>query len=301
MAPIPPLETILFRSERLTIGRFHAAPDHPDFHDSGPIHNSVFVFPRTAVRIQHLGSEPFVADPNLVTYYNRGQEYRRTAVDSRGDHCEWFAVEPAALAAAVDRFERRRRPERPFAFREAPSDAKAYLLQRLVVRHLGEETAPDRLLVEESVERILERLMNVAYRRGSARDEPAARPARRHWVGEVSQAICERLDENLSLHDLARRCGVSAFYLCRAFRAETGDTIHRHRTRLRLRSALEWVTEDRGDLTDIALSFGFSSHSHFTDSFRREFGIPPSRLRREGAAALARRLRSQLEPSTLPG
>lgn len=61
------------------------------------------------------------------------------------------------------------------------------------------------------------------------------------------------------------------------------------------------MTEDRGDLTDIALSFGFSSHSHFTDSFRREFGIPPSRLRREGAAALARRLRSQLEPSTLPG
>ncbi|MFH1680297.1 MAG: helix-turn-helix domain-containing protein [Candidatus Eisenbacteria bacterium] len=38
--------------------------------------------------------------------------------------------------------------------------------------------------------------------------------------------------------------------------------------------------------TDLALDVGFASHSHFTDAFRREFGVSPSDLRR--SATLAR-------------
>ncbi|MBA2354428.1 MAG: helix-turn-helix transcriptional regulator, partial [Acidobacteria bacterium] len=45
----------------------------------------------------------------------------------------------------------------------------------------------------------------------------------------------------------------------------------------------------RGDLTDIALGLGYSSHSHFTASFTRAFGVPPSawqRLSRQAGDAL---------------
>jgi AraC-like DNA-binding protein len=34
-----------------------------------------------------------------------------------------------------------------------------------------------------------------------------------------------------------------------------------------------------GELIDIALDLGFSSHSHFTDIFRRTFGNTPSAVR----------------------
>jgi AraC-like DNA-binding protein len=49
---------------------------------------------------------------------------------------------------------------------------------------------------------------------------------------------------------------------------------------LRLRASLERVAEQRADLTSIALDLGFSSHSHFTDVFRREFGKTPSEFRK---------------------
>ena len=48
--------------------------------------------------------------------------------------------------------------------------------------------------------------------------------------------------------------------------------IHRYLNRLRLRTALEYLGDSMADLSDTALSLGFSSHSHFTESFRREFG-----------------------------
>jgi AraC family transcriptional regulator len=93
------------------------------------------------------------------------------------------------------------------------------------------------------------------------------------------------------------------FHLARVFKARTGFSLHAYRTQLRLRAALERVAPRHGagpalrlrsgqaprrgsghggrdvDLIDIALDLGFSSHSHFTEAFRRNFGTTPSAVR----------------------
>jgi AraC-like DNA-binding protein len=58
----------------------------------------------------------------------------------------------------------------------------------------------------------------------------------------------------------------------------TGETIHRRLMRVRLRVALFELQRGSRQLSQIALSNGFSSHSHFTSSFRAEFGCVPSTL-----------------------
>lgn len=63
----PPFDRILFRSDLLTIGSFRARPDHPRFHDSGPIRRHVFVFPRTRVLIRHEGCSAFATDTRVRT------------------------------------------------------------------------------------------------------------------------------------------------------------------------------------------------------------------------------------------
>ena len=85
-----------------------------------------------------------------------------------------------------------------------------------------------------------------------------------------------RFRDDLSLPDIARTVGCSAFHLCRAFKAETGWPLHRFRGQVRLRVALEELSSRRGDLTALALDLGYSSHSHFTAAFKRAFGVPPS-------------------------
>ena len=73
--------------------------------------------------------------------------------------------------------------------------------------------------------------------------------------------------------------GLSPFHAARLFRRYTGSSIHAYRDQLRVRAALPEIVAGRR-LDDLALKLGFASHSHFTDRFRRTFGVPPSAIRR---------------------
>ena len=44
-----------------------------------------------------IGTGTYSGNPATVTFYNRGQHYRRFAVSPDGDRGEWFAVAPAAI------------------------------------------------------------------------------------------------------------------------------------------------------------------------------------------------------------
>ena len=82
-----------------------------------------------------------------------------------------------------------------------------------------------------------------------------------------------------SLGELARTLHTSPFHLARVFRAETGFTLAGYRQALRLRAALERLPGNDRDLSALALELGFSSHSHFTATFTREYGVPPSAVK----------------------
>jgi hypothetical protein len=141
----------MFESSSVVVGAFRCPDWHPLFGDSGPIENHIFVFPRRTVQLCHEGSQPFVADPGVVTFYDRGQRYRRSAVDP-ADECEWFAVAPEILIDAVRAFDPAvdERPERPFLYERGPGDPRVYLGQRTLFAALQPgRRPPDRLQVEE--------------------------------------------------------------------------------------------------------------------------------------------------------
>lgn len=104
--------------------------------------------------------------------------------------------------------------------------------------------------------------------------------ARRPYVEDAKALLQTRFRERLSLEDIARALYVSTFHLCRLFKQETGMPIHRYLNQLRLRAALEPVIAGTTDLNSLALELGFSSHSHFTAAFRKEFGMSPREVRK---------------------
>ena len=276
------LDVVVFASPVVRVGRWRCPADHPAFTDSGPASEALFVFPREGVWIQHEGGEPFVADANTVTYYNKGQCYTRRMLSRRGDQCEWFAVSPEAIAdtlaahdpAVIDR------PDVPFQFTHGPSDPDSYLRQRMVFQHVSRERNADRLFVEEAVLSVLGDVTGLAYQRHGLKRP--ARPRQRRDVDLVESArdvIAHRFKDNLSLSDIASEVDSSVFHLARVFKARTGFSLHAYRNQLRLRAALERLAEPGVDLIDIALDLGFSSHSHFTETFRRCFGKTPSVVR----------------------
>jgi AraC-like DNA-binding protein len=297
--PGPPVDVELARLERVAVGRFRCPVDHPSFADSGPIRGTLIVFPRVPVWIQHAGGPALVADANVAMLYNNGQEYRRTAISHEGDRCEWFSFEPelVAEALAVREPAALERRERPFRQVRVAVDATTYALQRALFDAATNGAAPsspplDPLWMEETALQVLGRVVAglPPPSPGSARWSPASRARTRDehagLVAELQHLLGTRLDARWSLGDLGRTLGRSPFHLGRVFARATGTTLHAYRHQLRLRAALERIS-DGVDLTTVALDLGFSSHSHFTSAFTRAFGGPPSGFR------LARRRRSQ--------
>lgn len=271
---VEPPDHLIFASPLARIGAFRCPPDHARFADSGPIRERCcFVFPRTAVEIRHERRPPFVANPNVITFYNRGQHYQRRAVSQRGDEADWFAVDPALAAELL----RERRPElparedAPFPFVRGFSGAGAYLEQRTIFELAASGARLATAGIEEAVLLLLERVL--AGGRFPQDEAPRTAGREAEWI------LSRHWERNLSLGELAAATGVSVFQLCRSFRRATGTTIHRYLQELRVRATLERVAEGREALTEIALDAGFSSHSHFTRCFREEFGATPSAVR----------------------
>jgi AraC-like DNA-binding protein len=276
------VDHIVFRSPILAMATFRCPAEDPLFRDSGPIRNAIFVFPRTSVRIQHEGQPSFVASPNLVTFYNAGQTYRRIPLAPEGDECDWYWIEPRTLSQVLARRDPASADSaRPFRFAWGPSDPKTYLGQRRAFLHAATSPEPDRLYLEETMIGILDRIVASALRSQTERER--ARPGRRRRHTALAEAakrlLTLRATDPLDLTQLAGALGCSPFHLCHVFRSQTGFTLSGYQHQIRLRRALERVADPGARLTDLAHELGYASHSHFTFFFRRAFGMTPSAFR----------------------
>jgi AraC-like DNA-binding protein len=273
---------LLFESALVRIGSFRCPIGHPSFPDSGPTQTFCFVFPRTAVWIEHAGSKPFVADANVIPLYNRAHPYRRRAISPHGDRTDWFGVVPELLREALACHDpaAANEPDVPFRFGFGPSTPRLYAWQRAVFEVVA-RGRPDDWFVEESVAGILSAVLRGLYGDASVR---LASPRRQREVVEDARArLALTYSSNESLSQLAAAAGVSVFHLCRIFRRLAGTTLHRYRSQLRMHDALERLCDPGADILSVAMQLGYSGHSHFTAAFRSAFGCSPSEWR--GASA----------------
>ena len=97
-------------------------------------------------------------------------------------------------------------------------------------------------------------------------------------MNQIIQYIEEHLEEPLTVKQLADIAGYSEYHFVRVFKNHTTQTVKEYICRRRLfRSCDDIFAGDR--LIDVAIKYGWSSHSAFSKSFHREFGFSPSLLR----------------------
>ena len=94
----------------------------------------------------------------------------------------------------------------------------------------------------------------------------------------------ERLDQPLSVEDLAHQSNMSPRNFARAFAAETGVTPAKAVERLRLETAREQVENSAEPIDQIAQASGFGDPERMRRAFLRAFGQPPQALRRAARA-----------------
>jgi AraC family transcriptional regulator len=93
----------------------------------------------------------------------------------------------------------------------------------------------------------------------------------------VCDYIEANIGANITLNELATLVEISPRQLLRAFRQSMGLPPHQYVIRSRIIRAKQMLQEGKHPLSEIALSLGFSSQSHFSASFKKHTGRSPRR------------------------
>ncbi len=100
------------------------------------------------------------------------------------------------------------------------------------------------------------------------------------------QNLLDYLERNyaydISLGELAeRRYFVSSSHLSRLFKAYTGQPFVKYLIGLRMEKAKNFLECSQMEISDIAACVGYNDPSHFTQTFRRTYGMSPKEYRRQ--------------------
>jgi len=285
-APEQSLNQTLFRSELVEIGLFDCPRDHPRFHDSGPISHYLLVFPRQAVRIRHSGHREVVANSQVITLYNKGQEYRREGLSHYGDQSIWLGFRKPEVIEALHAAGRAHSAleKAPFVWTHAHCEPDTYLLHRQLSRSLLSSRDSDFLAIPETAMQLLQRAVcgtgqqKVICRQTAV--SPGTRERHRKLVDRCEALLSTRYEQVLTLESMASELATTPFHLSRVFSRRTGKSIHQYLLQMRLRAAMDrMISSPRDRLTDIGLEVGFATPSHFSQSFRKNFGVSPRQFR----------------------
>jgi len=98
------------------------------------------------------------------------------------------------------------------------------------------------------------------------------------WLDKVESVVAAHASPPRSI-DLARRFGVSAPWLARAYRRWRGEGLAGALRRRRVETAALMLETEPAGLADVAIAAGFCDQSHMTRAFRRQIGRTPAALR----------------------
>jgi AraC-like DNA-binding protein len=208
-------------------------------------------------------------DPTLAYCMSPGEEQRYDHPHDGGDVCTSLALDVDLLASLWGGD-----PQLPSG--SAPISSAIDVEHRLLLSEL--RRSPDRHASVERAIALTAATLEQSDKRRVASGRPATARARRALSDGARELLA--CDVDRSLPELARLLAVSPHHLSRAFHQITGQTIARHRMRLRVRDALERIAGGERSLARVAADAGFADQSHLCRVVGEETGMTPSALRR---------------------
>jgi len=87
--------------------------------------------------------------------------------------------------------------------------------------------------------------------------------------------LVKNLETPPSLTELSRIAGINEFKLKRGFKEVFGQTVFGYLTDVRMELAKNDLLEKQKSITEIAFELGFSSVQHFSNAFKKKYGMAP--------------------------
>jgi AraC family transcriptional regulator len=244
-------------------------------HQSAEEHTKTtqLVFPYRGVYVRHVGNEPTVAEANQVLFFNAGEGYKVSHPVEGGDASLTLILDESQLHEVAPRGLLRDGAGVTFRPRRLRIDARTQVLVALL-RHSLREGIAEPLEAESLALTLVQRSLGPRTAK-----EPGASYGRKRLVDRVKLALASDLARRWTLPEIAAEVKGSPVYLTQVFQQVEGVPLYRYQLNMRLARALALLGE-YDDLTSLGLDLGFSSHSHFSASFRRFYGLTPTEFKK---------------------
>lgn len=97
---------------------------------------------------------------------------------------------------------------------------------------------------------------------------------------ENLKTVIDYMNENyaagVSCSELSKLIKMDKYGFIRAFKKQTNKTPYEYLLDLKIEKAKKMLKDGKYSITEISMLCGFSSHSHFTTTFRKKIGISPT-------------------------
>jgi AraC family transcriptional regulator len=97
----------------------------------------------------------------------------------------------------------------------------------------------------------------------------------------IKELVHARMENDLSLDEMAQSVGLSTAHFARMFRKSTGETPHQFVLRQKLERAKRMLRVPDARVLDVALACGFKTQQHFAQAFREVWGVSPTAYRQD--------------------
>jgi len=131
----------------------------------------------------------------------------------------------------------------------------------------------------EAMSRVL--LVKLLQRYGRRRPdeiELSARFTSAHYH-RVLAVVRARLDQTITVEELAKEAGMSQSHFSRVFKETLGSTPMQYVLAYRIEQAIKMMSDPGRPLGDVALACGFADQAHFSRSFKQVTGQTPRQFR----------------------
>lgn len=98
-------------------------------------------------------------------------------------------------------------------------------------------------------------------------------------INRAIEYINNNYDKEVSIKEFCKEINIHPTYFGRKFHLELGCTFSNYLNKVRSDKARELILNTDKKIADISLEVGYLDISHFYKIFKKNFGIPPARLR----------------------
>lgn len=98
-------------------------------------------------------------------------------------------------------------------------------------------------------------------------------------VNAILRYLRENIHKKISLNDICERFNYSRSFICKVFKAQTGESLITCFNRMKAKKAAKLLAETSKPVTDIAMELGFREIKYFDTVFKKHHGISPVQYR----------------------